>query len=165
MQLFKGNKLTLFNLFAKKERNARGADDLTRSKRRRLRRPCRRSYGKYCWTTGPTPTYKFGDQWVVSDRLLIDVQYTHVGNNFVLDFHSPDCVTSKPFTSPAKCVANFEWSKCVIGPIPDLPASSPCHVSSVPTAIGVTSPIPVTTTLRAIRVRSFGRAYFACPLM
>ena len=29
MQLFKGNKLTLYNLFAKKERNARGASDLT----------------------------------------------------------------------------------------------------------------------------------------
>src|SRR6478672_5572897 len=60
-------------------------------------------------------------------------------------------VTSKPLTSPAKCVANREWSKWVMGPMPDLPASSPCHVSSVPTAIGVTSPIPVTTTLRAMR--------------
>ena len=31
--------------------------------------------------TGPTPTYKFGDQWVLSDRTLVDVQYAHVGNN------------------------------------------------------------------------------------
>src|SRR4051812_20344471 len=58
---------------------------------------------------------------------------------------------SKSLTSPAKCVANDLWSKCVMGPIPDLPASSPCHVSSVPTAIGVTSPMPVTTTLRPMR--------------
>src|SRR5436190_3348328 len=35
--------------------------------------------------------------------------------------------------------------------MPDLPASSPCHVSSVHTAIGVTSPMPVMTTLRAMR--------------
>ena len=60
-------------------------------------------------------------------------------------------VGSKPFTSPAKCVANAVWSKWVMGPMPDLPARSPCQVSSVPMATGVTSPMPVTTTLRAHR--------------
>ena len=61
-----------------------------------------------------------------------------------------------------------EVLKRVMGPMPDLPASNPCHVSSVPTAIGVTSPMPVTTTLRPMRDASFRSAaaiYFACPLM
>ena len=26
----------------------------------------------------------------MSDRLLVDVQYAHVGNNFTLGFHSPE---------------------------------------------------------------------------
>ena len=94
VQLFKGNKLSLFNNFAKKVRNARGADDLnpiettTRAGAR-----CRAATASDWWNTGPTPTYKFGDQWVVSDRLLLDVQYAHVGNNFILDFHRRSCAT------------------------------------------------------------------------
>ena len=56
-----------------------------------------RRFGKHWWNTGPNPTYKFGDQWVISDRLLVDLQYAHVGNNFVLGFHSPNCATfSRP---------------------------------------------------------------------
>ena len=54
------------------------------------------AYGKYWWNTGPNPTYKFGDQWVVSDRLLLDVQYAHVGNNFILGFHSPELRDVQP---------------------------------------------------------------------
>src|ERR1019366_3283405 len=42
------------------------------------------------------PTFKFGDQWVISDRLLLDVQYGHVGNNFILDFHDPSLATVQP---------------------------------------------------------------------
>ena len=88
VQLFKGNKLSLFNNFAKKDRNARGADDLnpieTTTPQARGAEQLTASTGG---TPGPNPTYKFGDQWVVSDRLLLDVQYAHVGNNFILDFH------------------------------------------------------------------------------
>ena len=75
-----------------------------------------------------------------------------------------------PCTSPANCVANAVWSNCVIGPMPDLPASEPLHVSSVPMASGVTSPMPVTTTLRAMRCdlppsRARPATYLACALM
>ena len=62
----------------------------TRSRRPRRRRRVDKSFGKYLWNTGPNPTYKFGDQWVVSDRLLLDLQYAHVGNNFTLGLQSPD---------------------------------------------------------------------------
>jgi hypothetical protein len=87
VQLFKGNKLSLFNNFAKKVRNARGADDLHPIETTQRQSAVKSSFGQWGWITGPNPTYKFGDQWVVSDRLLLDVQYAHVGNNFILDFH------------------------------------------------------------------------------
>ena len=88
--------MSLFNNFAKKERNARGADDLHPIETTTPQGAVQRSYGKHWWTTGPNPTYKFGDQWVVSDRLLLDVQYAHVGNNFVLDFHAPELSDVQP---------------------------------------------------------------------
>jgi hypothetical protein len=94
--LFKGNKLTLFNNFAKKERNARGASDLNPIETTTPQSAVDSSYGKYLWNTGPNPTYKFGDQYVVSDRLLVDVQYAHIGNNFTLGFHSPELADVQP---------------------------------------------------------------------
>jgi hypothetical protein len=96
VQLFKGNKLSLFNSFAKKERNARGASDLNPIETTTPQGAVPSSFGKYLWNTGPTPTYKFGDQWVVSDRLLVDLQYAHVGNNFTLGFHSPELRDVQP---------------------------------------------------------------------
>ena len=94
--LFKGNKLTLFNNFAKKERNARGASDLNPIETTTPQGAVPESYGKHLWNTGPNPTYKFGDQWVVSDRLLVDLTYAHVGNNFTLGFHSPELRDVEP---------------------------------------------------------------------
>ena len=94
--LFKGNRLSLFNNFAKKERNARGADDLHPIETTTPQSAVDASFGKHWWNTGPNPTYKFGDQWVVSDRLLVDVQYAHVGNNFTLGFHEPGLSDVQP---------------------------------------------------------------------
>jgi hypothetical protein len=96
VQLFKDNKLSIFNNFAKKERNARGADDLHPIETTTPQGAVPESYGKHFWNTGPNPTYKFGDQWVVSDRLLMDVNYAHVGNNFTLGFHSPELRDVQP---------------------------------------------------------------------
>jgi hypothetical protein len=96
VQLFKGNKLSLFNSFAKKDRNARGASDLNPIETTTPQGAVPSSYGKYLWNTGPPSTYKFGDQWVLSDRLLLDVQYAHVGNNFILGFQSPDLADVQP---------------------------------------------------------------------
>jgi hypothetical protein len=96
VQLFKGNKLSLFNNFAKKERNARGADDQHPIETTTPQGAVPGSFGKHWWNTGPNPTYKFGDQWVVSDRLLLDVQYAHIGNNFVLGFHAPELRDVEP---------------------------------------------------------------------
>ncbi|HZT75121.1 MAG TPA: TonB-dependent receptor [Vicinamibacterales bacterium] len=95
VQLFKGNKLTFFNNFAKKERNARNASDLTPIESTVKQAAVPSQYGTNLWTTGPNPTYKAGDQYVVSDRLLFDVQWAHVGNNFVLDFHDPSLAATQ----------------------------------------------------------------------
>jgi hypothetical protein len=97
VQLFKGNKLTLFNSFSKKERNARNASDTTPIESTVKQAAVPKTYGTWGWITGPTPTYKFGDQWVVSDRLLVDVQYAHVGNNFILDYHDPSLANVQPY--------------------------------------------------------------------
>jgi hypothetical protein len=96
VQLFKGNKLSLFNNFAKKERNARGASDLNPIETTTPQGAVPASFGKHWWNTGPNPTFKFGDQWVMSDRFLLDVQYAHVGNNFVLDFNQPEFKDVQP---------------------------------------------------------------------
>jgi hypothetical protein len=96
VQLFKGNRLSLFNNMAKKERNARGADDLHPIETTTPQGAVDASFGKHWWNTGPNPTYKVGDQWVVSDRLIVDVQYAHVGNNFTLGFHAPELRDVQP---------------------------------------------------------------------
>ncbi len=96
IQLFRGNKLSIFNSFAKKERNARGASDLNPIETTTPQKAVPKTFGKYFWNTGPTPTYKFADQWVLSDRLLLDVAYTHVGNNFTLGFNKPELRDVQP---------------------------------------------------------------------
>ena len=97
VQLFKGNKITLFNNMAKKVRNARGADDLHPIETTTPQGYVPSTFGRKWWTTGPNPTYKAGDQWILTDRLLVDVQWAHVGNNFVLDFHDPALADVQPY--------------------------------------------------------------------
>jgi hypothetical protein len=97
VQLFKGNRLSLYNLFSKKVRNARNASDTTPIESTVRQAAVSSTYGQWGWRTGPSPTYKFGDQYVISDRLLLDVQYGHVGNNFILDFHEDALSDVQPF--------------------------------------------------------------------
>jgi Carboxypeptidase regulatory-like domain/TonB-dependent Receptor Plug Domain len=106
VMLFKDNRLTVFNNFSKKERNARGASDLNPIETTTPQGAVPGTYGvgKSGWTIGPSPTYKVGDQHVFSDRMLMDVQWAHVGNNFILDFHDPSLATIQPtyiINSPA----------------------------------------------------------------
>jgi len=97
VQLYKGNKLSLYNLFSKKVRNARNASDTTPIESTVRQAAVSSQYGQWGWRTGPSPTYKFGDQYVVNDRWLLDVQYAHVGNNFILDFHEDALADVQPF--------------------------------------------------------------------
>src|ERR1041385_3241982 len=57
-------------------------------------------------------------------------------------------LASKPFTSQPNLVAKSVTSNCVIGAAPLLPASKDAHVVSRSLPIGVTRPMPVTTTRR-----------------
>ena len=96
VQLFKGNKLSAYSLLNKKERNARNASDTTPIESTQRQGAITSQFGAKGWISGPNPTYKFGDQWVLSDRTLLDVQYSHVGGNFILDFHDPANVNIQP---------------------------------------------------------------------
>ena len=96
VQLFKGNKFSAYSLLNKKERNARNASDTTPIESTQRQGAITSDFGAKGWISGPNPTYKFGDQWVISDRTLLDVQYSHVGANFILDYHDPANATIQP---------------------------------------------------------------------
>ncbi len=66
-------------------------------------------------------------------------------------------VGSNPLTSPANRVGKSPASKRVMGPTPETPSSSARQVSSVPIPTGVTSPMPVTATLRGMATLYFAR--------
>ncbi|HEY7501957.1 MAG TPA: TonB-dependent receptor, partial [Vicinamibacterales bacterium] len=93
----RNNKLNVQNTWGGKVRSARDASDT---------RPLETAYrqknipggdlGKFGWDAGPTPIWKFSDQHVVTDRLLFDVQYAHVGNNFTLTFQDPEQAAVQP---------------------------------------------------------------------
>ena len=57
---------------------------------------------------GPVPIWKASDQHVINDRLLIDIQYAHVGNNFTLTFQDP---------SSARHPAAFRHHERRLGPV------------------------------------------------
>jgi hypothetical protein len=84
---FTNNKFTFQNTWAEKVRNARDAS-LTRPIETTYRQKAVSSdFGTFGWLTGPSPFWKASDQHVISDRWLVDVLWSHLGNNFVLDFH------------------------------------------------------------------------------
>ncbi len=84
---FTNNKLTFQNTWAEKVRNARDGS-VTRPVETTYRQKAVSSdFGAFGWITGPSPFWKASDQHVFSDRLLMDVMWSHLGNNFALDFH------------------------------------------------------------------------------
>jgi len=82
---------------AEKVRNARNASD-TRPIETTWRQGgvTDTSLGSRFWKTGMPKTYKWGDRHVFSDRFMIEAQYAHIGNNFVLDFHEPGLANVQP---------------------------------------------------------------------
>jgi hypothetical protein len=91
------NKLHVQNTWGGKVRSARDASDT---------RPLETAYrqknipggdfGAFGWDAGPVPIWKVSDQHVFTDRLLFDVQYAHVGNNFTLTFQDPEQADIQP---------------------------------------------------------------------
>ena len=89
-QIAKANQASFYFNYAGKLRNARDASDT-----RPIETTWRQGgvedtkYGSTAWKTGVPKTYKWSDRHIFSDRFLLEAQYAHVGNNFVLDFHDP----------------------------------------------------------------------------
>jgi hypothetical protein len=73
-QPWRTQRLSFLYTFSDKIRNARGAGPLN---------PPETTFRQ----SGPTPIWKIGHQWVVSDRLLFDTVYGFVDGGFRLDFH------------------------------------------------------------------------------
>ena len=74
------HKTTFLYTRGDKIRNARGADSTTR-----IEATTRQ--------TGPNNYYKGEHQWVASDRLMLDAEYSYNNAGFVLDFHADDLAT------------------------------------------------------------------------
>ena len=97
VETFKNNQFTFYYNGAEKIRNARGADDLHPIEAtNRQGDVVGAQYGSSLWKTGMPKTYKWGDRQVFSDRFMMDYQYAHVGNNFVMDFHDPSLANVQP---------------------------------------------------------------------
>jgi hypothetical protein len=93
---FNNNRFNFQNTWGAKTKNARDASD-TRPIETTFRQGAAPSrFGAYGWITGPTPFWKAADQHVISDRWLVDFQWAHVGNNFVLDFHEDSLENVQP---------------------------------------------------------------------
>jgi Carboxypeptidase regulatory-like domain len=87
---FRNNRLNFQNTWAEKVRNARDAGDLRPIETTYRQKAVSSDFGQFGWLTGPSPFWKIGDQHVISDKMLVDVMYAHLGNNFVLDFHEDE---------------------------------------------------------------------------
>jgi hypothetical protein len=105
---FRNNKLNVQNTWGGKVRSARDASDT---------RPLETAYrqknivgsdlAKWGWDAGPVPIWKVSDQHVLTDRLLFDVQYAHVGNNFTLTFQDP----AQAAVQPRFDIASGVWAR------------------------------------------------------
>ncbi len=93
---FNGNKLGFQNTWAAKVRNARDASDLRPIETTYRQKAIDSKYGAYGWISGPSPFWKASDQHIFNDKLLVDVQWAHLGNNFVLDFHEDALADVQP---------------------------------------------------------------------
>ena len=54
------------------------------------------AFGAFGWLTGPGPFWKAADQHIINDRMLVDVMWSHLGNNFALDLQDPALYDVQP---------------------------------------------------------------------
>jgi hypothetical protein len=84
---FANNRFNFQNTWAEKVRSARDASDTRPIETTYRQKAVSSDFGTAGWITGPSPFWKMADQHVLSDRWLVDVMWSHLGNNFTLDFH------------------------------------------------------------------------------
>jgi hypothetical protein len=91
-----GNRFSFQNTWAEKFKNARDASDTRPPETTFVQKAVGKEFGKWGWLTGPSPVWKASDQHIFSDRWLVEAQWAHVGNNFILDFQSPELNDVQP---------------------------------------------------------------------
>ena len=90
------NKFSFQNTWAEKAKNARDASDTRPIETTFRQGAVTKEFGTWGWDVGPSPLWKAGDQHIISDRWLVDFQWSHLGNNFVLDFNEADLSDVQP---------------------------------------------------------------------
>lgn len=93
---FTNNRFNFQNTWAEKVRNARDASDRRPIETAWKQKAVDSSFGTFGWLTGPSPFWKAADQHVVNDRMLVDVMWSHLGNNFALDLQDPSLYEVQP---------------------------------------------------------------------
>ena len=92
----RNNKLNIQNTWGGKVRSARDASDTRPLETAYRQKNVDDTVGTWGWDAGPVPIWKVSDQHVISDRLLVDIQYAHIGNNFTLTFQDPEQASVQP---------------------------------------------------------------------
>ncbi|MCL4848383.1 MAG: carboxypeptidase regulatory-like domain-containing protein [Acidobacteria bacterium] len=93
---FQNNRFNFQNTWAEKYKNARDASDTRPIETTFIQSAVPKEYGKWGWDVGPSPLWKFGDQHILSDRWLVEFNYSHLGNNFILNFQEPSLNDVQP---------------------------------------------------------------------
>jgi Carboxypeptidase regulatory-like domain/TonB-dependent Receptor Plug Domain len=104
---FRNNTFNFQNTWAEKFKNARDASDTRPIETTFRQRAVASDFGTFGWDVGPSPFWKAADQHVISDRWLVDAQWSHLGNNFILDFHEDGLDAVQPIFT----VATSAWSR------------------------------------------------------
>jgi hypothetical protein len=93
---FSNNRFNFQNTWAEKVRNARDASDLRPIETAYRQKAVDSEFGTFGWLTGPSPFWKAADQHVINDRMVVDVMWSHLGNNFALDLQDPSLYDVQP---------------------------------------------------------------------
>jgi hypothetical protein len=104
---FRNNKFNFQNTWAEKVRNARDASDTRPLETAYRQKAVTSEFGPFGWDTGPSPIWKASDQHVLTDRLLFDIQYAHIGNNFTLTFQD----AAQRDVQPRFDIASGVWAR------------------------------------------------------
>jgi Carboxypeptidase regulatory-like domain/TonB-dependent Receptor Plug Domain len=103
----RNNKFNFQNTWGGKVRSARDASDTRPLETAYRQKNIDGTVGTWGWDAGPVPIWKLSDQHVVNDRLLVDIQYAHIGNNFTLTFQDP----AQAAIQPRFDIASGSWSR------------------------------------------------------
>jgi hypothetical protein len=93
---FTNNRFNFQNTWAAKIRNARDASDLRPIETAYRQQSVDSTFGRFGWLTGDNPFYKAADQHVINDRMIVDVMWSHLGNNFTLALQDPSLMDVQP---------------------------------------------------------------------